>query len=115
MTRTLILALVAMTALSACAKNGGNPFGNREAYDGHFFRVKLDRNRDDRAAFGVTVNDAGRSLIGAREAARQKANEYCIRQFGRSDLTWVVSPDVEDAQLPIVNGALVMRGECAGW
>ncbi|MBY6166459.1 lipoprotein [Pseudooceanicola nitratireducens] len=112
----LILSLVAVTALTACGRKGNNNmFGNRQSFDGQYFRVKLDKDRANRAAFVVTVNDAGRSVLGAREAARHRANTYCIRQYGRSDLTWDVSPDVEDADLPIVNGALVLSGECQGW
>lgn len=116
MRNALIISLVALTALSACAKRGNNNlFGNREAYDGQYFRAKIDRDRDNRAAFSVSVREANRTLTGAREAARHKANEYCIRQFGSSDLTWDVSPDVDDATLPLINGDLVLSGECAGW
>jgi len=112
----LILSLAAVTALSACSKRGeNNMFGNRQAYDGVYFRAKVDKNRDNRAAFTVSVRDAGKTLTGAREAARHRANEYCIRQFGSSALTWDVSPDVEDTALPLVNGDLILSGECDGW
>ncbi|WP_407492659.1 hypothetical protein [Pseudooceanicola sp. MF1-13] len=111
----LVISLVALTALGACGKRGGNAFGNRIAFDGAYFRVKVDRDRDMPQAFTVTVRDAGKTLDGAREAARHKANEYCIRQYGNSDLTWDVSPDVDAAALPLVNGDLILSGECDGW
>lgn len=115
MTRGVILALATTTALSACAGGNNNMFGNRQSFDGQFFRVKLSDERGNPARFTVTVNDARRSLIGARDASVTKASQHCVEQFGRSDLTWDVSPDVEDAQLPIINGDLVMMGTCDGW
>lgn len=115
MTRFIILALVAMTGLTACGKGKGNPWGNREQFDGQYFRVKASGDRDARQNFVVTVNDARKTLAGARGAGIARANEYCIREFGRSDLTWDISPEVEDAQLPLVNGDLVLRGTCDGW
>lgn len=116
MTRIILLSLIAVSALSACAKRGdGNLWGNRELFDGQFFRVKLDVDRDARQNFVVVVNDAGKSLVGARDAAVKKANEHCISQFGRSDLSWEVSPFVEDAELPIVDGDLMLKGTCDGW
>lgn len=111
----IVISLVALTALAACSKKGGNTFGNRIEFDGVYFRTKLDRDRDVPKQFTVSVRDAAKTLTGAREAARHKANEYCIRQFGSSELTWDVSPDVEDAALPLVDGALVLSGECAGF
>lgn len=116
MKRVMILSLVALAALSACGKSGSRDlFGVRQAYDGVYFRAKVDADRDNRQFFTVSVKDAGQTLVGAREAARHKGNEYCIRQFGTSDITWAVDPDVEDAQLPLVNGELILSGECAGW
>ena len=116
MTRVLILSLVALTVLSACSRGQrGNLWGNRQMFDGQYFRAKLESDKTNRKAFQVTVNDARKTLVGAREAARVKAVEYCIRQYGRSDITWAQAPDVEDANLTLVNGALVVSGECAGW
>ncbi|EAQ01808.1 hypothetical protein OB2597_00285 [Pseudooceanicola batsensis HTCC2597] len=117
MTRILILALVAVTALSACSRQGGgrNLLGNRVEFDGQYFRTRVSSDRENRAAFVVTVRDPGRSLVGAREAARHKANEYCIRQYGLSDIEWDISPDAEDAALPIIDRELVLSGVCEGW
>jgi len=117
MKRSLILALIALTALSACAKGRGkgNPWGNRDLYDGQYFRVKLSSDRDNRENFVVTVNDARKTLVGARMAAEHRANEHCVAQFGSSDLTWVTPPETEDELLPIVNGDLILEGTCEGW
>ena len=112
MMRTLTLTLVALTALSACTKN---PWGNRQLFDGQYFRTQAGGIKEDRTQFVVTVHDAGRSLVGARMAAVTRANQYCVQQFGRSDLTWDVEPEVEDALLPISNGDLIMKGTCDGW
>lgn len=111
----IVISLVALTALGACGKGKGNMFGNKQAYDGVYFRPKVDSKRDSREVFTVTVRDAGKSLVGAREAARHAANKHCIQQFGSSDLTWDVSPDVEDAALPLINGSLVLSGQCEGF
>lgn len=116
MTRVLILSLVAVTALSACGRSGaGNVWGNRLQFDGQYFRVQLSTERGNRSDFTVTVNDAVRTLTGAREAAEHRANKHCVKQYGTSDLTWDVSPDVEDSELPIVNGDLILKGTCDGW
>ncbi|WP_375173513.1 hypothetical protein [Pseudooceanicola sp.] len=116
MRRVFILSLVAVTALTACNRGGkGNPWGNRQLFDGQYFRVKLDSDKDDRRQFVVTVNDAGKSLVGARTAAITKASEHCVKGFGTSDMVWEVSPEVEDAELPLVNGDLVLKGTCDGW
>lgn len=117
MIRALVLMLIATTTLSACGNWGGkgNPWGNRVAYDGAYFRVKASGDKENRQNFTVDVRDAGKTLVGARQAASAKAAEYCIRQYGRSDMTWEVSPEVEDAMLPIVEGDLILRGTCDGW
>ena len=114
---SVIAASMVTTASCARVKNASeNVFGAHQTYEGVRFRAKLDSDREDRANFVVTVNDAGQSLSGAREAARHQAVEYCIKQYGLSEIDWEVSPDVEDdAALPIVNGDLIMPGECKGW
>jgi hypothetical protein len=114
MTRALILSLVALSTLAACGKNN-NAFGNRQAFDGQYFRVRVSAERDDKAQFTVTVHDATRSLVGARDAAITKVSEHCIKLSGRSDRTWEISPEVPDEDLPIINGDLILKGTCDGW
>ena len=68
---SVIAASMVTTASCARVKNASeNVFGARQTYEGVRFRAKLDSDREDRAKFVVTVNDAGQSLSGAREAAR---------------------------------------------
>jgi hypothetical protein len=107
---------VALTAVPACGRIGkGNPWGNRQLFDGQYFRVRVTSERDDRATFIVVVSDAGKTLIGAREAGITKASEYCVKKYGRSDMVWASGPNVEDDQLQIVNGDLILKGTCDGW
>ncbi len=112
----LVLAVALTAGVAGCGKRGpNNALGHRQQFDGQYFRAKIDKDRDNRAQFIVSVNDAGRSLVGAREAGRVKAVEYCIRQYGLSDIDWVQSPDVEDDELSLVNGDLILSGACKGW
>lgn len=116
MTRATLILLAAVTTLAACGNgNGNNALGNRQSYDGVYFRARVSDAKDNPAQFTVTVNNATRTLAGARDAARTGAHEHCIKQFGVSDLTWQTSPDVEDAQLPLSNGDLILSGTCDGW
>ncbi|MGI3168171.1 hypothetical protein ACRARG_03405 [Pseudooceanicola sp. C21-150M6] len=118
--RTVTLLAAASLALTACSgvRDFGKKgfWGNRPAFDGQYYRVKLASDKENRERFSVTVTDATKSLTGAREAARHRANEYCIEQFGLSEKDWDVSPDVDDAALPLTpKGDLVLSGECKGW
>lgn len=114
MIRTVLIALLVVPALAGCATLE-NVAGKtkRVTFDGKLFRASAQRSDDDRARFFVTVNDAGKSLKGAREAGRYKATEYCIKNFGTSRIAWVAGPDVADEALQLsVSGQLQMEGVC---
>lgn len=100
-------ALSCLIAVSACGIND-----NRPGFDGHQFRAKLSKVDKQRDQIVVTVSDASKSLVGAREAGRFEATKYCISQFGSSNVAWVNGPDAEDADLVIKDGKLELRGAC---
>lgn len=86
-------------------------------FDGHQFRAKASQIGETREEFEVVVRRASQSAEGAREAGRHEAHSYCIRWFGRSDVTWAegLGPDVEDIGARIADDQLVLRGRCKAW
>lgn len=107
---TIASALCCAVALSGCA----SPFKkNRTVFDGRSYKSKLDVSKDDPAQLTVSVAVTAETLAGGREAVRHRANTHCIKQYGRSDVAWEMSPDDENPN--IVNGMLVVKGRCLGW
>ena len=104
------LLLSASLALSACAKKEERVF-----FDGVYFPVKDKAIKDDRQSFVVTVRRAERSIKGAREAGRHGGTDYCLKNFGTSDIEWTLGPDVPDHLLERSGGNLVFRGRCVLW
>lgn len=85
----------------------------RLSFDGQFFRAKSQRvTKDDYLNFIVTVQQAAKSLEGARQAGVHEATYYCLANYGTSRIKWVQGPDVPDAALSFDKDALVLRGEC---
>mgnify|MGYP000374425313 CR=1 FL=1 len=79
--KKLIFCVAIALSASGCARTKG-AFGTQAyTYQGQAFKGKIQRNKDDRAEFGVTVRGADRGLPGALEAARIAANRYCIKQY----------------------------------
>jgi len=104
------IAMIA--ALGVFAVAGCNAGSNRITYDGQFFRTSVkavDKNRD---TFVVTVRDASKSLLGARQSAHQEGTEYCLRTFGNSAIKWDIDPLDEEAQPRIEGGAMIFQGTC---
>jgi hypothetical protein len=111
MTRAGIIAgaLALAIGLSACAK--------REApvlFDGYAFKAKLSKAREDKRDFVVTVENAGQSLDGAREAGRYEATKYCMNTRGSSDIDWTAGPDDAEDALQVTDGILTFAGRCIG-
>ena len=119
LSRLLLLgACAGLLALPACGRgsaSGGMFSNNRQAYDGQYFRARLSADKEARELFSVRVNDAAKSLVGAREAGRHEAVKYCIQQYGQSRINWTTGPDVEDGALVFEDGDLILAGECLGW
>ena len=102
----LICTLVAGT-LAACGPREGDI-----AFDGQFYRARLDTQRDSRQDFTVEVGPVSASLLGAKEAARYEAVVYCVNRYGSSDISWVVGPDTPDEALRITDDTLTLQGRC---
>ncbi len=111
----VIAAMVATLALAGCAggvRNALKPSGSRALFDGKYYPARLTRDRDDRAAFSVTVSRVAQGTDGAREAGRYEATKYCIAQYGNSDATWTIGPDTET--LTARDDQITFTGRCAG-
>ena len=90
-----------------------NPFEleeNKIAFDGYNFPSKLTPNKSDDRLFDLTVRRANRSLSGAREAGRYAATKFCIKNFGTSDIKWVLDPD--DESIGLTGKVLKLSGQC---
>jgi len=108
MIRPLVLfSIVGALALSACTDSD-----NRIAYDGQYFRTKVSAIDKDRDVFVLTVKDPNKSLTGARLAAHHEGTQYCVGNFGTSDIAWDIDPLDEEAQLRIEGDLLTFQGTC---
>ena len=90
-----------------------NPFEleeNKVSFDGYYFSSKLSRSKLDDRSFDLTVRRANRSLLGAREAGRYEATRFCIKNFGTSDIKWVLGPD--DQSIGLTGKVLKLSGQC---
>ena len=90
-----------------------NPFElkeNKVSFDGYYFSSKLSRSKLDDRSFDLTVKRANRSLSGAREAGRYEATRFCIKNFGTSDIKWVLDPD--DQSIGLTGKVLKLSGQC---
>ena len=86
------------------------PEENKVAFDGYYFSSKLTRDKLDYRSFDLTVRRANRSLSGAREAGRYEATRFCIKNFGTSDIKWVLGPD--DQSIGLTGKVLKLSGQC---
>ncbi len=83
---------------------------NKVSFDGYYFSSKLSRSKLDDRSFDLTVKRANRSLSGAREAGRYEATKFCIKNFGTSDIKWVLGPD--DHSIGLTGKVLNLTGQC---
>ena len=83
---------------------------NKVSFDGYKFSTKLNRDKVDDRSFSLVVRRANRSLSGAREAGRYEATKFCIKNFGTSDVEWVLSPD--DNNVGLTGKILELSGRC---
>jgi len=115
--RSSWIALGAMVALTGCGvvSNVTDRLtgGGRQVFEGQYFRASLAHDRSAPADFVVRVQDAGKSLTGAREAGRYEATKHCIAYFGNSAAVWAVGPDSPDTALVFEGDTLVLSGRCA--
>lgn len=99
--------IAALAFLSACAGQG--PLQN--TFDGEVFRPKFSTSRANDLEFTIQIPGVSKSELGAREAGRFEATEYCLRYYGTSLIDWDLGPDDADAQ--IEGDVLILRGACA--
>ena len=103
------LAAASFLMMTGCS----NPFEleeNKVFFDGYYFSSKLSRSKLDDRSFDLTVRRANRSLSGAREAGRYEATRFCIKNYGTSDIKWVLGPD--DQSIGLTGKVLKLSGQC---
>lgn len=99
--------VMALGVLAGCTDSK-----NRIAFDGHYFRTKVQKVDGQRDVFTVRIRDVARSLDGAREAGRHAGVSHCVENFGSSDIVWSVGPDTPPESLSIEDNTLVFSGVC---
>lgn len=102
-----LTVLTVSALLAGCANDS-----ERVAFDGQYFSTKLRKVDGQRDVFQVTVKDAGKSIDGARAAARYEAVKYCVGTYGSSDIEWTFGPDAPAGSLRLEGGALTFQGRC---
>ena len=103
------LAMSSFLMMTGCS----NPFEleeNKVSFDGYYFSSKLSRSKLDDRSFDLTVRRANRSLSGAREAGRYEATRFCIKNYGTSNIKWVLGPD--DQSIGLTGKVLKLSGKC---
>ena len=108
----MIRTIAVIVALGAATLAGCTDSKNRIAYDGQYFRAKVNKVDKQNDVFVVTVKDPTKSIKGARLAAHHEATAYCVQNFGTSDIIWVVDPLDEEVQLSVVDNQLGFQGRC---
>lgn len=105
-----LCAALALTAVSGCSrlqKDDGLRF------DGERMRISAKRvSKDDRSFFTVTAGPVSRSLAGAKGAAHYGGTEYCIENFGTSNIKWEIAPSDEAADTQVNRDTLLLKGQC---
>lgn len=87
----------------------------RVTFDGYRYKVRLETDKDAPENFRVEVAGADQSLDGAREAGAYKATQYCLKQYGLSDIAWVNNPEDPEAPMQLDGDTLLLSGTCRGW
>lgn len=110
----IVLALGGLGACGAIKDRVKGIGGDDVLFDGKTYRASLSADRDDPAAFTVSVANAGGArLAGAREAGRYEATKHCIEVTGTSRVDWSTGPDTPAEGLTLSDGALLLAGRCA--
>ncbi len=106
----ICLVIAATLAVSGCQQND-----RRVAFDGIYFKTKVRKMDDNRREFTSTVSRAATSLDAAVLAGEHEGIRYCIENYGTSRIKWMVGPETPKANLRLVDGDLVLAGECNVW
>lgn len=102
-----LVVIAACLGITACDRLVED---NRVAFDGIYFSSKVSFDKAQQENFEIVVRRATQSVDGAREAGRYEATIYCVRNFGTSDVDWVLGPDAD--QIQITDGDLYLKGTC---
>lgn len=86
---------------------------NATLFDGMRYSGRLQADSEDKRSFTATVSPVSQGLEAAREAARFEGTTHCVRNYGSSDIDWVLSPDAEATALSITDDQLSVQGRCA--
>lgn len=108
--RILALLMASVVLLAACAERDKRVF-----FDGKYYPTKVKKVKGDRETFVVNVRKTSQGIDGAREAGRHGGIEYCIKNFGYSEIDWIVGPDDVAAGVARSKGNLVLKGRCRVW
>ncbi|WP_323783506.1 hypothetical protein [Thalassovita sp.] len=87
---------------------------SRVAFDGMYFKARLNADKDDKMAFTISVAPVSQGLDPAREAGRYEATKYCVSEFGNSEVDWSAGPDAKAENLTIADDTLQLAGRCLG-
>ena len=116
--RHIVILALAGSLLASCSAVDKLRPRKGVFFDGHQFRARAEQVGEEREDFAVTVHRASQSAKGAAAAGAHQAVTYCIKNFGRSDLTWDagLGPDDEKTVAArIQDDQITFRGRCAGW
>lgn len=108
MMKVSIISLLALTTLAACGVGD-----TAVLFDGMQYKGRLEVDKENRRNFVATVSPVSQGLEGAREAAHYEGTRYCVRNYGRSDIAWVLDPEAEATALNIAEDTLTVQGRCA--
>ncbi|MEM8774920.1 MAG: hypothetical protein AAGF53_07790 [Pseudomonadota bacterium] len=106
------MLLVFCAALAACGERQND---EKVLFDGINFRTKSKSASKDRMSFVITVPGAERNLAAARAAGEYEGTNYCVQNFGTSDVTWSNGPEAEDDALNFKGSRLTFEGRCVLW
>lgn len=110
--RSLVVALLAGAALTACGANNSD----RVLFNGVYYKAKAKPvSKDDRARFSVKVPRVDRGFDGALAAGAHEATRYCIENFGTSDIEWYQGPEGEQGTIPVSGNTVTFTGKCVTW
>ncbi|WP_158968383.1 hypothetical protein [Chachezhania sediminis] len=106
---------VALICLLSAMAAGCSSLSNKEPilFEGKQFRAKAKgTSKESLSPFRVEVKNPSQSLEGARQAGIYEGTRYCIEKFGTSQIVWENNANSPEAQPKIVDGKLVVSGQC---
>jgi hypothetical protein len=103
--------LVTGLALSACSRKE-----ERVLFDGNYYPTKARAaDKADRKTFTVSVRRASRGLNGAKAAGAHAGKQYCLENFGTSEINWRVGPDAPEGTFDRSASSIALSGTCVLW